>query len=176
MTEWRGHTQTSGLSTQTKSVTNVLPGDLWYDTDTGIQWEFNGTSWIVNTINAQRVTISGPVGLSHNRRLGSAAATYSSTTNTATYAAGAQPTALSVSAEAPTTDTNIAGTLLAIVVINAPNDATASAWLSDAGTSTTDVQYWPVYKGIPTEITSDTPISRVDCLMIVAMPLYLGGN
>ena len=39
-------------------------------------------------------------------------------------------------------------------VINAPSDAVATAWLADTGGATVDVQYFPIFKDRPTEIST----------------------
>ena len=129
------------------------------------------------TLMPGQVVFPGPVGFAHNRFLPATATTYASATNSAQYISGAYPTKLSILAVPATTVTYVAGTLLGWVVVNAPNDATAAAWLSQAGAESVDVPYWPILMGMATEIGEDYSILRADVLPTIAgLPIFFGGN
>ncbi len=128
-------------------------------------------------VNGQLIIADGPLGLSHNRLLPATATVYSSTTNSAQWPAGAQPTSLLISALPATSVTYPVGSLLGYAVVNAPNDATAASWLSQAGDESVDVQYYPILMGIPLSIKEDAPITRCDVLPTIAsLPIFIGGN
>ncbi len=117
-------------------------------------------------VNGQQLVTLGPNSLSHNRRI-APGTTYSSATNTATWPSGAQPTALEIDPLIPTNLSFPVGSLLGYAVVNAPNDATASAWLTDPGSSSTDVQYSAILMGQKTDILYDYPIPRADVLSLL---------
>lgn len=66
---------------------------------------------------------------------------------------------------------------IALIVLGAPNEATASGWLADTGSASADVQYYPVYRDKPLEIQTSTAITRLDVLPYVnSLRLWVGAN
>lgn len=64
-----------------------------------------------------------------------------------------------------------------LVAFDAPNDAVASAWLTDAGNSASDVNYFPVYPGVPRTFLMASGITRFDCLPLTdAMRVLVEAN
>ena len=65
----------------------------------------------------------------------------------------------------------------ALFVLNAPSDAVATVWLSEAGGPTIDVQYYPVFRDKPWEIQSTDAIIRLDVLPYIQnLPIFIGAN
>ena len=66
---------------------------------------------------------------------------------------------------------------LGLAVLNAPNDATAAAWLSQGPSGTVDVQFWPIFRDMPSEVGEDYPIARCDMSSTLNnLPVFIGGN
>lgn len=107
--------------------------------------------------------ISGSSGASHNRNIAAAATTYASATNSATWNSSLGLKEATIVVKSAT-----AGALqndeLCLVVFNAPSDAVASNWLSDAGAVGQDVQYYMVPVAVPRTFQFTDALTRVDVL------------
>ena len=96
----------------------------------------------------------GPVSASHNRNIAAANFTYARATNSASWVAGTHISAIKINPVIASGATPLAGDILGYAVINAPNEAVAAAWLADAGSASTDVQYKPIIMGEPCEFNT----------------------
>ncbi len=66
---------------------------------------------------------------------------------------------------------------LGLAAVNALNDATALAWLSQGGSQSVDVQYWPLFRDAVTKITMNYPITRCDLSSVYnGLPVFIGAN
>lgn len=114
----------------------------------------SGHSSVVQELLAQ--------GIYQGRNLAAANTTYASASNSVTWTPGFGVTEVTISA--PTT-ASLTGIL---VVFDAPNDAVAAAWLADAGSATTDIQYVLVEPGFPRTFQFISQITRLDVLPLGA--------
>ena len=154
-----------GLSTDTKPTQNVQAMSLFIETDTGSVFEYSGTSWKQISASGAALVIQGVVGTAQNRNINAASSTYNTTTNTATWAAPGV-TQITIAPQVTTTQGALQNSQACLVVYDAPDAATASTWLSDAGSASTDVQYDMVFTGETLTRRFTTGVTRVDVLPI----------
>lgn len=112
---------------------------------------------------AARVT-TGKSGTPHNRNINAASSTYAEATNSATWTTAV--TNITITPLVTTTQGATQNGQACLVVYNAPDAATASSWLSDAGSASADVQYDIIYAGQSLSISSVDGFTRVDVLPI----------
>lgn len=116
--------------------------------------------------------VTGSTGTSHNRNIAAASTTYAAATNAVTWSTGLGIKELNLVARSTTT-----GADAYLLVVNAPSSDIADNWLSDAGSTAGDVQYWmiPTLRQYSLQFTD--PISRVDVLPLGgSMRIVIGAN
>lgn len=105
---------------------------------------------------------SGVTSQARNRNIAAAATSWANATNTVTWTSGIYEVTVTVNLAAAASVTG------ALIVFDAPNDATASAWLSDAGSQSSDVQYAVVLNAQRQTFLLSAPITRLDVLALGA--------
>ena len=113
----------------------------------------------VSVGNAAKVMV-GSAGQARNRNIADASITYASAKNTVTWVLGVTDFEITVP--------NTASLIGVLVVYGAPNDSVASAWLTDAGSATSDVSYDYV---LPNSVKSrqlSGGVTRIDVLPLGA--------
>jgi hypothetical protein len=125
------------------------------------------------TDGAARVTTE-KTGIAHNRNINAAQTTYAEATNTATWTDAEGVTELRIQARSPTGGAVQADEMF-LVVINAPDETTADAWLNDAGGAAQDVIYEAGNLSEPIIIRRTSSIRRVDFLPISSAMRFVIG-
>lgn len=115
-------------------------------------------------INGMGHVMVGSAGQAHNRNINAASSTYAAATNSSTWVTGV--TDISITPLVTTTQGAVQNGQACLVVYDAPNDATAAAWLADTGSASADVAYDLVYAGTTLTRQFTDGITRIDVLPI----------
>ena len=135
-------------------------------TDTLNEYEKTGkanvmASWQQTKIGGAAFVNSTGGGIAHNRNIPIANPTYATATNTRKWTSAEGIKNLRIFATSGT-DEAISANEGFIAVINAPNDATAAAWLADDGAESQDVLYEGGSLFETLLISRTAPILRID--------------
>ena len=123
--------------------------------------EFIGGVWRQTKSGGKALVNSTGGGIAHNRNIPIANPTYATATNTRKWTSAEGIKNLRIFATSGT-DEAISANEGFIAVINAPNDATAAAWLADDGAESQDVLYEGGSLFETLLISRTAPILRID--------------
>lgn len=104
---------------------------------------------------------TGSLGQARNRNIAAAATAYASATNSVTWTTAITDIEITVP--------NTASLTGVLVVYGAPNDAVASAWLTDAGSATSDIAYDYVLPNSKMTRQFSGGVTRIDVLPLGAI-------
>ena len=126
-----------------------------------IQWGDDGSNLLFGIgSNGEPQPMKNVDGQSHNRNIAAANITYASASNSVTWTTAVTDIEITVP--------NTASVTGVLVVYGAPNDAVASAWLTDAGSATSDVAYDYVLPNSVKIRQLSAGVTRIDVLPLVA--------
>jgi hypothetical protein len=170
---WISPTYAEGTAAERAALTGVISGTIFYETDTPFAYIYVGGTWRLHSIGGAGHVYPGIEGEAQTRRLNALATTYARATNGADFTAvgGVREIYITLLPTAAFTNEK-----KAIATFDAPNEATAAAWLSDTGGQAINTMQTPLQLGIRNgPFAFSAPIDWVDIATDVAATAIIEG-